>query len=41
VYENRALKIVFGPEREKVGEVREDYIMRNFISSALHRILLG
>jgi hypothetical protein len=29
LFENRVLRRIFGPKREKVAE--EDYIMRNFI----------
>jgi hypothetical protein len=39
--ENRVLRRVFGPEREKVAEAGEDCMMRIFITFTLHQILLG
>jgi hypothetical protein len=41
VLEKRALRRIFGPKREEVAEAREDRIMRRFITSTLHQILLG
>jgi hypothetical protein len=39
VFENRVLRRILGPKREEVAE--EDYIMRNFITCTIHKILLG
>jgi hypothetical protein len=39
VFENRVLRRIFGPTWEKWWEAREDYIMRSFITCALHQIL--
>jgi hypothetical protein len=39
VFENRVLKRIYGPMREKVAE--EDYTMMGFINCMLHQILLG
>jgi hypothetical protein len=39
-FENRVLRI-FVPKREEVTGGGEVYIMRGFITSALHQILLG
>jgi hypothetical protein len=36
VFENRVLRRVFGPEREKWREAEEDCIMRSFITCTLH-----
>jgi hypothetical protein len=30
VYENRNLRIIYGPKKEEVAEVGKDYIMRSF-----------
>jgi hypothetical protein len=40
VFENRALRRIFGPKREEVAGVGEDYIVRSFITCTLHQILL-
>jgi hypothetical protein len=37
VFENRLLRSLLGRE----GEAGKDYIMRRFITYALHKILLG
>jgi hypothetical protein len=39
VFENRALRRIFGPKREEVAG--EDCIMRSFITCTLRQILLG
>jgi hypothetical protein len=43
VFENRALRRIFGPKREEKGggEAAEHCIMRDFITCTLHKILLG
>jgi len=40
VFENRVLRRILGPEREKWLE-SEDYINRTFVTFMLHQILLG
>jgi hypothetical protein len=41
VYENRVLRRIFRPKREEVAECWRNCIVRSFITSALHKILLG
>jgi hypothetical protein len=41
VFENRVLRRIFGPKREEDEDRGENYIMMNFITCILHRILLG
>jgi hypothetical protein len=43
VFENRALRRIFGPEpkRAEVGGGGKDYITRSFIMCMFHAILLG
>jgi hypothetical protein len=41
VSENRELRRIFGLKRRKWREVREDCIMRSFITCTPHQILLG
>jgi hypothetical protein len=38
-FENRVLRRMFGPKREEVAG--EECIMRSFVMSTLHHILLG
>jgi hypothetical protein len=40
VFENRVLRKIFGPKREKTDR-GENCIMMNFTACILHRILLG
>jgi hypothetical protein len=40
MFKNRVPRRIFGPKREEVAG-GEDYIMRSFINSTLHQILLG
>jgi hypothetical protein len=37
VFENRVLRI-FGPKRDEVREVGENYIMRSFITCTPHKV---
>jgi hypothetical protein len=41
VFERMLLRRIFGTKREEVWEDGKDCIMRNFIASMLHQILLG
>jgi hypothetical protein len=41
IYENRELRRIFGTTRRKWKQLEEDCIMRRFIASMLHQILLG
>jgi hypothetical protein len=43
VFDNRVLRIIFGPKREEVVETREDCMVMviSFITCVLHQILLG
>jgi hypothetical protein len=41
VSENRALRRIFGPERDEVTEAVENYMMRSCITCTVHQILLG
>jgi hypothetical protein len=36
LFENRELRRIFGPKRGEVEEVREDCILRSFITFTLH-----
>jgi hypothetical protein len=38
VFENRLLRRIFGPKREKWQEAEEDYKMRSFITCTLHQM---
>jgi hypothetical protein len=40
VFENLALRNIFGPKRGKIIGAEETYIARSFISYAFHQILL-
>jgi len=40
-FENRVLRRIFGPKRDKVTERGENYIMRNLMICILHPILFG
>jgi hypothetical protein len=39
VFENRVLSKIFGPKREDVKKIGEDYIMRSFINCTVYQIL--
>jgi hypothetical protein len=41
VFGDKALRRIFGPKREEVGETGEDCKMRSFITCTLHQVLLG
>ena len=41
VFENRVLRRVFGPKRDKVKENGENYIMRKLIICTPHPLLFG
>jgi hypothetical protein len=41
VYENRMLRRIFGPKREKIKGEADNCIMRSFIIQTFHPILLG
>jgi hypothetical protein len=41
VFENRALKRIFGPERDKVTGGGENYIMRSLMICTAHLLLFG
>jgi hypothetical protein len=41
VFENRVLRRAFGPKRDEVTWIGENYIMRNFMISTFHPIFLG
>jgi len=39
MFENRVLRMVFGPKKKEVTASREDYITRSFINFNHHQIL--
>jgi hypothetical protein len=41
VSENRVLRRIFGPNRDAVTGVRDNYTTRSFIFCTLHQILFG
>jgi hypothetical protein len=41
VVENRVLKRMFGPKRDKVTGGRENYIMKSLMVCIVHQILFG
>jgi hypothetical protein len=41
VFENRVLKRVFGPKRDEVTGIGENYIMRSLMICIPHPILFG
>jgi len=41
VFENRVLRRIFGPKRDKVTGSGENYIRRSLIISVAHQILFG
>jgi hypothetical protein len=41
VFENRALRRIFGHKRQEVVGVREGSTVRSFITCTLHQIFLG
>jgi hypothetical protein len=41
VFENRALRKIFGPKRDEVSGSGEDYITRNLMAYTHHQILFG
>jgi len=41
VFENRVLRIIFGPKRDEVTREWRDYIMRSLMICTAHPILLG
>jgi len=41
VFENRALRDVFGPKRDEITGNGEDYIMRSLMTCTAHKILFG
>jgi len=41
VFENRALKRIFGTERDEITGGGENYIMRSLMFCTVHQILFG
>ena len=41
VFENRLLMRISGPKRDEVEDSTEDYIVRKFILSMSHQIIVG
>jgi len=41
VFENRVLRRIFGPERDMVMGIGEDYIMTSFMVYTPHQIFMG
>jgi hypothetical protein len=41
VFQNRVLRRIFGPKREEVTMVEENYMMRSLIICTPHQILFG
>jgi len=41
VFDNRALRGMFGPKRDEVTGSGENYIMRSFMICTAHQILFG
>jgi hypothetical protein len=41
MFENRVVRKIFAPKRDKVTESGEDYITRNFMLCTLYQISFG